>query len=58
MDPENEFGFVTPLPTVNYAAHTLQADQNAYYAKYDTDKEHPMNRAGHMWSVHLKPKPE
>lgn len=57
-DPDNEYAFVTSLPTVNHAAHTLAADQDAYYAKFDTDKEHPVNRAGHMWAVHLRKKPD
>lgn len=53
-DPVNQFGFVTDLPTVDFAADTLAAAQKSYYDQYDTNKDRPMNRAGHLWSVRLK----
>ena len=56
-DPANQFQFVTQLPTTDWAAHTLAADQETYYAKYDTNKERPMNRAGHLWGVRLQESP-
>lgn len=56
-DPANQFRFKTALPVVDWAAHTLAADQQTYYDKYDTDKEHPLNRAGHLWGVRLEDSP-
>lgn len=54
-DPANQFKFVTELPTIDFAAHTQAAAMKAYYDQYDTDDKRPMNRAGHLWSVRLKP---
>lgn len=53
-DRANQFRFVTPAPTVDWAAHTLAADQKAYYDLYDKDPKNPMNRAGQMWAVRLR----
>lgn len=53
-DPANQFNFVTQLPVVDWAAHTLEHDKSAWYKQHDTDKDNPMNRAGHLWSVRLK----
>lgn len=60
-DPKNQFNFVTPLPTTNWAARTLAADQAAYYKPLD-DREKtaggdPVSRAGHMWRVKIKDSP-
>lgn len=52
-DPANQFRYVTRRPTTDWSLHTLEADKKAFYAAHDTDKDHPMNRAGHLWSVHL-----
>lgn len=56
-DPANQFKFVTRRPTTNWAARTLAADQNAYYAPFDEAAKvagkPPVSRAGHLWSVYL-----
>lgn len=51
-DPRNAWKFVSKV-TTDFAAKTLADDQAAYYKKYDIDPEHPINRAGHLWSVRL-----
>lgn len=57
-DPKNAFQFVSKV-TTNFAADTLARDQKTYYAQQDVDKDHPVIREGHMWSVRLRdPKPE
>lgn len=53
-DPANQFRFKVPAgPTVDYAARALEAGQKAYYAKWD-QKDKPISRAGHLWSVGLQ----
>lgn len=56
-DPANQFRFITRQPTTDWSLHTLAADQKRFYDMYDTDKDHPMNRAGHLWSVYLPEDP-
>lgn len=57
-DPSHAFDFVSKVST-NFAADTLGRDRKAYYDLHDTDKDHPIVRDGHLWSVRLRdPKPE
>lgn len=56
-DAKNEFKFVTKLPTTNWAARTLDADQRKYYDPLDkaaaAEKLPAPSRAGHLWRVEL-----
>jgi hypothetical protein len=56
-DPANAYKFTT-TPVTDFAAKKLAADQAEYFRRYDTDKEHPMNRGEVLWSVHLSPDTE
>lgn len=41
-------------PSLDYSVAAVSRKQKAYYTKYDTDKEHPMERSGHLWRVSKK----
>lgn len=54
-DPANQFAFTgADAPVIDWAARNISERQRAYYALWDTDKDNPMNRAGHLWGVEKK----
>ena len=52
-DPDNQFKYRAEGPVVDWAEQALSRAQKAYYDKYDRPGE-PVDRSGHLWSVHLK----
>jgi hypothetical protein len=50
-DAANQFAYVTAPMEMNWAADQLGRDKDRWYREHDTDKDYPMNRAGHIWRV-------
>lgn len=52
-NPENQFKYRADGPVFDWAEQALSRAQKAYYDRYDKPGE-PVDRTGHLWSVHLK----
>lgn len=54
MDPANQYAFEgRDKPLVDWAEKARKDKQDAYYKQYD-QKDNPVNRNGHIWTVQRK----